>query len=273
VCGGARAGDWAKDARARLAETKELSDKVRSATNLRDVNHHKLRGMTQAPPAMLERAADFGLPTDLLVQWSAWAAAPSDAAALCAHAEAKSLDLHAALQPFVAQAQQKLEAVESTWRPVARELASWLDAARAVEGEAGTLKALSAAEDWLKDAEAELRDKRFEPIATHAQAIWSQLRQQSSVDLAKIKLDGKGTKRHVNLNVSVDGHEGVALGVMSQGELNALALSLFLPRMMLAALRVQPADWVRRGDPDDVAGLIDNITLYVGRSLCRAEVA
>jgi len=42
------------------------------------------------------------------------------------------------------------------------------------------------------------------------------------------------TKRHVALNVTIDGREGVAVSVMSQGEVNALALSLFLPRMTLA---------------------------------------
>lgn len=102
------------------------------------------------------------------------------------------------------------------------------------DAEAPTLDALEAADDWLKNAETEIRDARFEPIAERSQEIWTVLRQQSSVDLARIKLEGKGNKRRVELNVSVDGRGGVAVSVMSQGELNALALSLFLPWMMLA---------------------------------------
>lgn len=60
------------------------------------------------------------------------------------------------------------------------------------------------------------------------------LGQQSSVALDSVKLAGKGTKRRLDLGVSVEGAGSAAVGVMSQGELNALALSLFLPRMMLA---------------------------------------
>jgi hypothetical protein len=62
----------------------------------------------------------------------------------------------------------------------------------------------------------------------------------------------------VNLEVTVDGTEGAALGVMSQGELHSLALSLFLPR---ATLDVSPFrflvidDPVQSMDPARVDGL------------------
>ena len=51
-------------------------------------------------------------------------------------------------------------------------------------------------------------------------AFWSQLRANSSVDLVDVAFEGMATRRRVNLEVSVDGTEGVALGVMSQGELH-----------------------------------------------------
>lgn len=234
VCGGALAGDWSQRARARLAETRDLTSKVRAATNLRDVQLAKLRGLIRPPPVALDRADALGLPTALAEAWHAWSSVPGDSLALCAHAEAKVLELHAAFEPFVRQAREKLERLESAWRPVALELATWLETARAAERDVPVLKALTAAEDWLKRADSELRDARFAPIAARAQTIWNDLRQQSNVDIAQIKLEGQGTKRRVELEVSVDGREGVALGVMSQGELNALALSLFLPRMMLS---------------------------------------
>ncbi|MBK7402684.1 MAG: hypothetical protein IPJ34_42270 [Myxococcales bacterium] len=69
----------------------------------------------------------------------------------------------------------------------------------------------------MKDIEASLRDERFAPIAEHAQEIWALLRQESSVDLAAVRLEGTGTRRKVSLDVSVDGQEGVAVSVMSQG--------------------------------------------------------
>jgi hypothetical protein len=61
------------------------------------------------------------------------------------------------------------------------------------------------------------------------------LRQESNVDLGAIRLAGSSTSRHVELDVSVGGAPGSALGAMSQGEVNALALSVFLPRARLPA--------------------------------------
>jgi hypothetical protein len=65
-------------------------------------------------------------------------------------------------------------------------------------------------------------------------ATWEHLRQQSNVTLGKIELVGSKGSRRVSLDVTVDGVAGAALGVMSQGELHSLALSLFLPRATLA---------------------------------------
>ena len=53
------------------------------------------------------------------------------------------------------------------------------------------------------------------------------------MELGRIELVGSKTARKVTLDVTVDSVPGAALGVMSQGELHALALSLFLPRATL----------------------------------------
>jgi wobble nucleotide-excising tRNase len=60
--------------------------------------------------------------------------------------------------------------------------------------------------------------------------VWSMLRQESNVDLGPIRLVGASTQRKLSLDVTVDGVAGAALSVMSQGELHALGLALFLPR-------------------------------------------
>ena len=57
-------------------------------------------------------------------------------------------------------------------------------------------------------------------------------------------------QRRVELDVTVDGVGAAALGVMSQGELNALALSLFIPRATLAGEPV-PLRRHRRSRPVD----------------------
>lgn len=109
-------------------------------------------------------------------------------------------------------------------------LAGWVPSARAALAGAEHLPLIKAAEAWLKDASAEIRNQRFAPIADKAMATWEHLRQQSNVSLGRIELVGAKTTRRVTLDVTVDGIPGAALGVMSQGELHSLALSLFLPR-------------------------------------------
>jgi len=84
------------------------------------------------------------------------------------------------------------------------------------------------------------------------------LRQESNVDLGAIRLAGSATQRRVELDVSVDGTPGSALGVMSQGEVNALALAVFLPRATLPASPFRFLvidDPVQAMDPAKVDGL------------------
>jgi hypothetical protein len=66
------------------------------------------------------------------------------------------------------------------------------------------------------------------------------------VALGRIELAGAKSQRRVTLDVTVDGIPGAALGVMSQGELHSLALSLFLPR---ATLSESPFRFVVIDDP------------------------
>jgi hypothetical protein len=92
---------------------------------------------------------------------------------------------------------------------------------------------LQAAEKWLKAQADGLRDEGLAPIAEQAARTWQALRQESNVDLGPVRLEGSATRRRVALDVTVDGEASAALGVMSQGELHALGLALFLPRAML----------------------------------------
>lgn len=234
VCGAKLAANWQNLTIARLSEAQKTTSAVRSATQGRDQCVRQLKQLIAPVPGSLKRAEEALVSSKLLELWEAWAEAPSDPMRLCDHAESKILDLHDELSRFQVQVKAKLDQRESKWRPMALQLAAWLAEAKSAEAASSGLNALKAAETWLKAVEEELRDAQFAPIARESQKIWALLRQQSNVDLVKIKLDGTGNRRRVALNVAVDGREGVAVSVMSQGELNALALSLFLPRMMLA---------------------------------------
>ena len=74
----------------------------------------------------------------------------------------------------------------------------------------------------------------------------------------RVTLEGTATRRKVVLKVTVDGKDAEALGVMSQGELHSLALSLFLPRATLpdSPFRfICVDDPVQSMDPARVEGL------------------
>ena len=114
------------------------------------------------------------------------------------------------------------------------------------------------AEGWLKSVAGELRNERFAPVAERAIANWRELRQGSSVDLHEITLKKVGKGGRADFDVRADDTEANALGVMSQGELLALSVSVFLPRAALDESPVRFAvidDPVQAMDPAKVDGL------------------
>ena len=75
---------------------------------------------------------------------------------------------------------------------------------------------------------------------------------------SRVPAHGNEHPRQLELDVTVDGEPGSALGVMSQGEVNALALSIFLPRATIAGspFRFLVVDEpVQAMDPAKVDGL------------------
>jgi hypothetical protein len=82
------------------------------------------------PPAALAQLDQYELSTGSRVAWERWLDAPKGPLKLCEHAEARVLDLHAELEPLMGAVRLKLEKIESTWVPVARDLASWLSVVR-----------------------------------------------------------------------------------------------------------------------------------------------
>lgn len=124
----------------------------------------------------------------------------------------------------------RVSALDDAWRPLATDLLAWAQERRTLETTMGSIKELKAAEAWLKATVDTIRAERFKPIAGAVKTVWDELRQASNVALDGLSLAGSATRRRVDLDVTVDGTSGPALAVMSQGEINSLALSLFLPR-------------------------------------------
>jgi hypothetical protein len=82
----------------------------------------------------------------------------------------------------------------------------------------------------VRAAAADLQTERLAPIAEAAARNWERLRHESNVTLERFYLRKSGNVRAAEVDVRVDGSEASAFGVMSQGELHALAVSVFLPR-------------------------------------------
>ncbi|MGW4742042.1 AAA family ATPase [Nocardia xishanensis] len=253
VCGQGRLdAEWSRGADVSIAR---LSARVDALTTARDELRTAVRA-ARALPDHVPPELDFDPRNPPTVDTTAVRAAWMEWAAL-SRAE-YSADLpdrlrlaHTRLVDELELVQQgtrkELDRLDEVWAPLVPRIAAWLDGAREVAMRAGELRTLKRAEDWLKSATAGLRDERMAPLETTARWIWRTLRQQSNVELGGIRLQGNaGTARRVLLDVTVDEVDGAALGVMSQGELHALGLSLFLPR---ATVEESPFRFVMIDDP------------------------
>jgi ABC-type lipoprotein export system ATPase subunit len=143
-------------------------------------------------------------------------------------------------------ASAELQLRQDEWMPVAAQLSAWLPDARRAQASRDRIVQLKQAVDWMESESNKVRNERFAPIADDVLQLWALLRQSSNVELSDVRLEGKGTRRRVAVDVSVDDVEGAALSVMSQGELHALALSLFLPR---ATMEQSPFRFIVIDDP------------------------
>ncbi|MEU4093340.1 AAA family ATPase [Streptomyces sp. NPDC026673] len=223
-------GHWAAAAAEQVDRLREDAADARAARRELSDAGEALRNLVVPPPAWL--------PPDLAELWRAWAGCRSlteaGAAELASRAESSAAVLADACRLTSQQAAKQLAEHDEEWRGHAARLAAWLERARTAETGRPRLNHVKAARKWLKDAHEDLRAERMRPIANGAQATWAALRQRSNVSLGPVQLGGTGTQRRVVLDVSVDDIDAPALGVMSQGELHSLALSLFLPRTTLA---------------------------------------
>ncbi|MBV9101878.1 MAG: AAA family ATPase [Candidatus Dormibacteraeota bacterium] len=253
---------WLASAQLEARELEERAQSAESAHLRLTETLRTARSLLNPPPPALLRAADVGLDAaPLRTAWGEWLRAPTDddGEAVAAHIESAYTALAAAAKNLRTDAQRHLTAYQSAWLDVVAQLRGWLVRAnRAIAGQEH-VPDLKAAEGWVRDAGMELRDERFQPIAADVHRYWDMLKQRSSVVLDAVTLAGSGNRRRVDIDVDIDGVESAALAVMSQGELNCLALSLFLPRACLpeSPFRfVVIDDPVQAMDPAKVDGLV-----------------
>ena len=188
-------------------------------------------------------AVDVGVElSGLRAAWSAWTAAPESDLELAVHLESEWVPVTEETEAVRSVASRRRQQLADQWRPIAEKLAEMLPIAREGQRAQQRLPQLMAAERWLKRCEANIRDRRFDDVKTKVKTVWGTLAVGSNVALEDLRL---GAKR-IDMDVTVDGTASVALGVMSQGELHALALSLFLPRVKVSD---SPFGFVMLDDP------------------------
>lgn len=144
------------------------------------------------------------------------------------------------------EATQRADELDDAWTPVARAVSAWVQMEEDARTGDARLDEVTTALAWLRRNAETLRQRRLAPVITEASRIWDQMRHESNVDLTGISLEGAGNKRKAIVEGTVDGTPTGALSVMSQGELHALALALFIPR---ATTQASPFRFLVLDDP------------------------
>ena len=208
------------------SEARAVDDALTAARNARAAANAAMGTL----PEVLGTAStvDVGVDvSELQAAWDEWFDAPETDTEFAAHLDSACLLLAETTNAIRVAAGSRRQQLADQWRPIAEHLAAMLPVARAGQLAQRRLPALEKAERWLKRCEAAIRNERFDAVKTQVTDVWDTLAVDSNVTLEDVRL---GTKK-VEMDVTVDGDSGAALGVMSQGELNALALSLFVPRV------------------------------------------
>lgn len=243
VCGrpGALTGQWQEETRRQVARLREEARAAEEAVTGAKQAAEQARALMQPSPPVLNEEVDGVDPASARDAWRHWATCPEGTdlttsaglRILAEHIATAGAALTTAIATLTAASATELSRRDDKWAPLAAEITSWCADAEKAQRASEPVKALRDAKKWLVDATDDLRNSRLEPLAGQSRAIWAKLRQESNVDLGAFRLAGSATRRNVELDVSVDGAPGTALGVMSQGEINALALSIFLPRVTM----------------------------------------
>ena len=251
VCGtpGVLSARWRAEATARAESLENDAHAYKQAQQRLERHIRTAKALTRRGQAPHEPVAGVEDATQTLIAASkSWASVAQldDPEELANAIEAAFPDFSAAASLAIESARAELATREDEWAKVALELRGLVKEAYLVAQIEEQTTALKSARSVVQATLARLRDERFGPVAEQAKSVWSTLRGESNVSLVELALSGTGTRRKLDLSIAVDDVPGVAVGVMSQGELHALALSLFLPR---AALDASPFGFMLIDDP------------------------
>jgi recombinational DNA repair ATPase RecF len=261
VCGQGTLDDaWRAAAERRQAQaTEDIRALTKARARLDRARTEARRLIASVPGSVRQVAIKLDTVAAAKTAYSSWTTVPSGDLAMAEHIETCHAELTSAFDAVRVEAAETLKLREDSWLPLAQELAAWLELKRAALAAATDTDDVSTASQWITKNSGVLRNQRLLPLADEARRIWARLRQESNVDLGRITLDGQPHHGRLSINATVDGTDTTALAVMSQGELHALALALFLPRATMpdSPLRfVVLDDPVQAMDPAKIDGFV-----------------
>jgi recombinational DNA repair ATPase RecF len=265
VCGqGQLDAGWAQRARDTVATSEAALAEHRAAVRAQQAARAEAMGLLDAVESL---TGIDGVELPALAAYndavSALGPVPDDDTALADHLESALTNVAAAGEALRGQAVAELAHREDAWRPLAAQLAAWVQLEMQARDHDAATATLNGAKKWVGEHTARFRNLRIEPIAAQARWIWEQLRQESNVGLGDITLQGSATRRRAVIEGTVDGQPTKALTVMSQGELHAVALALFLPRATASASPfrfVVLDDPIQAMDPAKIDGFVAVLT-------------
>jgi recombinational DNA repair ATPase RecF len=266
VCGvGALDSSWRERVARQLEAEKSEFAAIRAARLRLTEGRQAAHAQVAVPVLPILDDLDLGSLAEAEAILKLWRQAPTSDVRLAQHLTSNAASVLAVLSRLRGEAEERLSGRDDSWGELAQQIAAWVQLKRVADKFSVDLADVSAAAVWLKKTAEHLRNARLEPLADGARRIWAKLRQESSIDLDDVTLSGQRSRGKVNLRATVDGVETDALPVMSQGELNAIALALFLPRATMPASPLQFVvldDPVQAMDPAKVDGLTDVLVEY-----------
>lgn len=185
--------------------------------------------------------------TALKAAWTKFAGLPDGDLACAEHLEKHHQELNLLACRLREEASAELAGRDDAWGPMAAEISAWTSRWDAWLEQKPKADLLTRTAKWLNANDTRLKNERLRPVSEQARAAWATLRQESNVELGELRLAGTKNRRKVAIGARVDGEEtSGALPIMSQGELHALTLALFLPR---ASMDESPFRFVILDDP------------------------
>lgn len=233
VCGvGILDSSWRNDVEEQIEKLKESSQNYRNAKNSLASVIKETKSLVEPPQWPDTTIIDI----DSLVSiWDQWSSLPNKKSDISEHLLSLYSSVKDEANNVSKQASKMYSEQEKQWLSARSELLPWISKARkAMHGRIEIFN-IKQAEENLKTVNENIRNTRWSPIEEQSLEIWKKLRLESNVDLRSVQLTGGRLNRSVALGVEVDNIKTDALSVVSQGEINSMALSIFFPRVMLPA--------------------------------------